>query len=173
MGVRGGGVGKRIFCCVTMKFTLSPSRLCRILMIPASLAVDWSPIRFPLKKSNKLIFPEFSTTPPQVINNCWYPTEYHAPSHSCIFLVFKYQGYSIFFPILGRKCYLHSKMFIMQLRTNLFAKARRMKPGKGMYLNLRISLKGNLLKTFFLFLFFCNYPLGGLSQCCLLLRAEQ
>ena len=61
----------------------------------------------------------------------------------------------------------------MQLRTNLFAKARRMKPGKGMYLNLRISLKGNLLKTFFLFLFFCNYPLGGLSQCCLLLRAEQ
>ena len=25
----------------------------------------------------------------------------------------------------------------------------------------------------FLFLFFCNYPLGGLSQCYLLLRAEQ
>ena len=58
----------------------------------------------------------------------------------------------------------------MQLRTNLFATARRMKPGKGMYLNLRISFQGNLLKMFFCF---CNYPLGGLSQCCLLLRAEQ
>ena len=58
----------------------------------------------------------------------------------------------------------------MQLRTNLLATARRMKLGKGMYLNVRISFQGNLLKTFFCF---CNYPLGGLSQCCLLLRAEQ
>ena len=58
----------------------------------------------------------------------------------------------------------------MQLRTNLLATARRMKPGKGMYLSLRISFQGNLLNTLFCF---CNYPLGGLSQCCLLLRAEQ
>ena len=58
----------------------------------------------------------------------------------------------------------------MQLRTNLLATARRMKPGKGMYLSLRISFQGNLLNTLFCF---CNYPLGGLSQCCLLLRADQ
>ena len=75
-----------------------PSRLCRILMIPASLAVSWLiPNPFPFKKSNKLIFPEFSTTPTQVISNYWCPTEYYAPSYSCIFLVFKHQGYSNFY----------------------------------------------------------------------------
>ena len=81
-----------------MKFTRSPLRLCSILMIPLHWqSVDWFPIRSLLKKSDKLIFPEFSTPPPQVINNYWCPTEYHAPSHSCIFLVFKYQSYSKFF----------------------------------------------------------------------------
>ena len=49
-----------------------------------------------------------------------------------------------------------SKMFIMQLRTNLFAKARPMKPGKGIYLNL---LSREYYQNDFLF---GNYPLGGL-----------
>ena len=151
----GGGVGKGNFLlCHSEIYPIPPQGSVVFLWSPPHWqSVDWSPIRSPLKKSNKLIFPGFSTPPPQVINNYWCPTEYHVPSHSCIFLLFKYQGYSIFFPILGRKCYLHSKMFIMQLRTNLFAKARRMKPGKGMYLNLRISFQGNLLKTFFCFCF--------------------
>lgn len=96
---RGWGGGEEDFLLRHNEIYLIPPQgfVVFIWSPPHWQSVDWSPIRSPLKKSNKLIFPEFSTTPPQVINNYWCPTEYYAPSYSCIFLVFKHQGYSNFY----------------------------------------------------------------------------